>query len=380
MKKKHYQIDNLLSRNAVYSMAIGRRSNGKTFAVKYIALFGYHKKGIDINGYLDDGTQMAYIRRWDQDFIGKASKFYDDFLFNPELGNIIESKTKGKWNSVIYDAGHWYLRHIDADGKQDARDTSFFAVKFALTGEEHYKSNPFPMVRIAFFDEFITRGYYLPDEFVKLENLISTIVRERQDLRIFMMANTVNKYCPYFNEMGLTNVKFQKQGTIDFYTYGKSDTTVAVEYCLDNSDANSKTASKYFAFDNPKLKMITTGEWEIDLYPHLPMKYAQSDIQYMYFIVFDKEILQCEIVKPKESRTPFTYIHRKTSPIKDENKALIYQQGYDPRMNYRRYLTRPILNIEKKIAWFYTNDKVFYQDNTVGETVRNYLAWCKTSQ
>ena len=34
-------------------------------------------------------------------------------------------------------------------------------------------------------------------------------------------------------------------------------------------------------------------------------------------------------------------------------------------------------DIEKKIAIFYTRDKVYYQDNEVGEIVRNYLQWCK---
>lgn len=378
-KKKYYSIDNMMKQKAVYSMIIGQRSNGKTFKIKEIALFGYHKNGIEVNGYLDDGGQMALIRRWYDDFRGgKAPIMYDDFINNPDLGNVLDKRTKGKWNSIYYQSGKWYLQHIDKDGKVDRKDPNFFTIAFSLTGEEHYKSTSFPMVRFIFFDEFLTRQYYLPDEFIKFQNVVSTIVRKRTDVRIFMAGNTVNKYCPYFDEMGLTNIKNQKQGTIDLYKYGNSDLTVAVEYCEDVDAGKSKVASRYFAFNNPKLKMITTGEWEIDVYPHLPEKYNPNDIAYIYFIVFDKEILQCEIIhRPGKW---FTFIHRKTTPIKEGEKHLIYQQGFSPLPNYKRKITKPSSDLENRIAQFYRDDKVFYQDNTVGETVRNYLLWCASGK
>ena len=56
------------------------------------------------------------------------------------------------------------------------------------------------------FDEFITRSMYLPDEFVIFTNVLSTIIRDRNNVKIFMCGNTVNKYCPYYKEMGLNNV------------------------------------------------------------------------------------------------------------------------------------------------------------------------------
>jgi hypothetical protein len=77
-----------------------------------------------------------------------------------------------------------------------------------------------------------------------------------------MLANTVNRYCPYFKEMGLKDVEQMPQGEIYVYTYGNKDLTVAVEYC-DPVLATNKVASKFFAFDNPQLEMITTGAWEL---------------------------------------------------------------------------------------------------------------------
>ena len=62
-----------------------------------------------------------------------------------------------------------------------------------------------------------------------------------------------------------------EQGSIDLYTYGTEGLTVAVEYC--KAMAKSKQNNFYFAFNNPKLHMITNGAWELDIYPHCPYKY-----------------------------------------------------------------------------------------------------------
>ena len=120
--------------------------------------------------------------------------------------------------------------------------------------------------------------------------------------------------------------------------------------------------------------MITTGVWEIDIYPHCPYHYKPKNILFTYFIEFDRELLQCEVVQV--DGVCFTFIHRKTTPLKHPDTDLVFTTRYDARPNYRRKLTRPRLDIERKIAEFYATDKIFYQDNEVGEIVRNYLLWC----
>lgn len=215
---------------------------------------------------------------------------------------------------------------------------------------------------------------YLPDEFVLFMNVISTIIRQRDNVKIFMLGNTVNKYCPYFAEMGLTHVKEMKPGDIDLYQYGDSALQVAVEYVKPNK--NGKDNDLYFAFDNPKLQMITGGAWEIDIYPHCPEKYTPKDIKFMYFIQFNDDRLQCEVIVKKD--TTFTFIHRKTTPLKYDTYDLVYSPEYYPEPGRRRRITKPVLPVEEKIIWYFKADKVFYQDNEVGEIVRNYLLWCKT--
>lgn len=69
----------------------------------------------------------------------------------------------------------------------------------------------------------------------------------------------------------------------------------------------------------------------------------------------------------------FTYIHAKTTPIKDEENSLIYSLEMNGKPNYKRKLLSTASYVEQQVARFFAIDKVFYQDNEVGEIVRNYL-------
>ena len=357
--KKYYSLKNILSKKAQYNIIFGERSNGKTYSVLKYGLEQYTK----------DGKQMAIIRRWQDDFKGKrGASMFDSLAANYE----IEYMTKGKWTNVYYFGGRWFLCNYKDDGTREIDETPF-AYAFSITSMEHDKSTSYPNVTTILFDEFLTRTAYLPDEFVLFMNVLSTIIRDRTNVKIFMLGNTVNKYCPYFSEMGLKHIKNMEPGTIDLYQYGNSGLSVAVEYTAPNK--NGKGSDLYFAFDNPKLTMITGGAWEIDIYPHCPCKYKPKDVLFKFYIEFDSELLECEIVNADNNL--FIFIHKKTTPLKEPEKDLIYSTEYSPLPNRKRKITVPTSNMENKIYNLFKTDKVFYSDNETGEIVRNYIIWCK---
>lgn len=360
---KYYSLDAILSKDSIYNIIYGERSNGKTYACLEYA----------IKNYCSGKGQLALVRRWQDDFKGKRGAT----MFNAHVDNGLISKyTNNEWTDVYYYSGRFYFcKYDEQDKTKRITANEPFGFAFSLSSMEHDKSTSYPNITTIVFDEFLTRGMYLPDEFVLFMNVISTIVRHRDNVKIFMLGNTVNKYCPYFSEMGLNNVKNQEIGTIDVYTYGDSKLKVAVEYCNTN-EKSKKKSDMYFAFDNPKLSMITGGAWEMNLYPHCPIKYQPKDIRFIYFLIFEDDVLQCEVVKHDDN--VFTFIHRKTTPIKDENTDLIFSPTFDSRPNWRRKISRPTSKIEQKLYYFFKSEKVFYQDNEVGEIVRNYLLWCDT--
>lgn len=354
---RYYSLTKILQKRADYNIIFGERSNGKTTALlKY-----------GIKNYIENGDQMAYIRRWRDDLRGKRA----ETLFNGVIDiGYISQLTEGRFNSVCYLSGKWYLSLYDEGTKKHKCDSEPFCYGFTLSETEHDKSTSYPNVTTIIFDEFLTRKYYLVDEFVLFMNTLSTIIRQRDNVKIFMLGNTVNKYCPYFSEMGLKHIAQMPQGTIDLYHYGEDNNlTVAVEYV--GSSSAKKTSNKYFAFDNPKLQMITGGKWELDLYPHLQTKYTPKDIVFVFFLISQGVTLQCDVVALNNKN--FIFVHKKTTPIKNPDTDLIYTTDEHDAPNYHRRLISNLTKADKQIARYFAQDKVFYQDNDVGEIIRNYI-------
>lgn len=366
-KIKYYDVENTLNKvpDAHYYVIIGERSNGKTYSTeKHI-----------IKEYFENGSEFVYLRRFDEDIKqARASTIFNNVIND----GWVEKYSNGEWNSIYYYARKFYFKHIDKENPKNTRICNEpFGYAISLASEEHDKSTAYPNVRNIFFEEFMSRNY-LSDEFTLFQNALSTVIRLRDDIKIFMCGNTINKYSPYFSEMGLTNVKNMKKGTTEIYTYGDSGLKVCVEFS--DMPSKDKKSNVYFAFNNPKLSMIT-GEngsvWEIDIYPHLTqeMRYVPKDVIYKYFVEWDNELLECEIVKKNNSA--FTFIHRKTTPLRDDNTNLVYSTVHNYKPNYKRKITYASTKREKIILWFFKNEKVFYQSNEIGEIMRNYISWCK---
>ena len=346
-------------------MIFGERSNGKSYAVQE---YGLRK-------FLQTGEQMGVIRRWREDFRGKrGAMMFANLECNGYGKNVIKELSGGQYDRIVYNSSRWYLAYFDEGAQKNIINDKPFAYAFPLSEMEHDKSTSYPDITTVLFDEFMTRGTYINggEEFVLFMNCLSTIIRDRDNVKIFMCANTISKYCPYFNEMGLKHVRQMKRGDIDLYKYGDSGLTVAVEYS--DSPNKQKASDVYFAFDNDKLKMITGGAWELDIYPHLTMDYDKKDIVFSYFIIFEEHTLQADVIIG--SNTSFTYIHLKTTPIKDEDKDIVFFLTPNERHNWYSNILLPCNDITKRIYTFFRANKVFYQSNDIGELMSQYLVQC----
>lgn len=354
-KIKYYSLDRILKCGADYNIIFGERSNGKTYAcLQYL-----------LEQFVTTGKQAAYIRRWREDLRGKRA----ESLFANHVSNgYVETLTGGKWNTIKYVGGKWFLAFKDENDKITADQTPF-CYGFCLSEQEHEKSSSYPNITTIVFDEFLTRRYYLPEEFMLFMNMLSTIIRQRNDVKVFMLGNTVNKFCPYFTEMGLNQISVQEQGTIDLYSFGEDGAKVAVEYCA--TIQQEKESNKYFCFDNQKLQMITGGKWELAVYPHLPCKYKPNEVLFVFYIIFGESVLQGNIIQTGTNL--FCYIHAKTTPIRDADNSLIYSLEMNGKPNYCRKLLSTATQMQANVARFFATDKVFYQSNEIGEIVRNYL-------
>ena len=356
----YYTTDAIDKQNAIYNIIIGERSNGKTTAVLNKFLKEYISSGYK--------KQFAIIRRWEEDYKKKAgARMFENIV---ALGWVAKY-TNGEYNSIRYTGSDWRLIKVEENGETSKVHETPMAFAFALSSEQHYKSLSYPHIKNIVFDEFLTRSVYLPNEFILFQSVLSTIIRLKDDVKIYMLGNTVNKYCPYFEEMGLTNIKRMTAGSIDLYTYGNTGLTVAVEYCS-NVHSDKKKSNKYFAFNNPRLQMITRGSWEIDIYPHLPLDchYKPKNKIFSFYIEFQDEKFEGEVVILNENM--FAFIHRKTTPI-TEKYYPVYSLSVYPRYNYSSNIFKARNQAEQLVTALFKDGKIFYQDNEVGESIRNFL-------
>ena len=77
----------------------------------------------------------------------------------------------------------------------------------------------------------------------------------------------------------------------------------------------------------------------------------------------------------------FTYIHRKTGDIKHPDDLIFSTEDTSPLIFQTRKINQGMNKnrIVSKICEYFENEKVFYQDNVIGEIVRNYIQWCKSN-
>lgn len=353
----------LKKKKCQYNILLGERSNGKSTAV--------------LDEILSDCARnnhfAIYLRRRDEDLKSKrVATMYSAIVKR----GLVEKYTKGKYNDIKYYNSAWYLAtsYIDEKGNNvtEKADKPFMRA-FSLTASEHDKGFTLPDVYHIFFDEFFTRFGYLADEYVTFSHALSTFIREKDISTIYMCGNTMNGgYCPYFKEMGLTEIKKMKRGDIDVYKYGNTGLRVGV-FMTDSLPSKIKKSNVYFAFGNPKLSMITgDGDvWEMDLFPHCPIKYQPKHVRYSFFMIFDNITYQADLIC-KETHL-FIFIHDKTTPIKYPDKDLTYTSEYKSGLNYRQTIFKPISQIEKTILLLFLQNKVFYQDNEVGNAIKNFL-------
>lgn len=360
---EHYDIAPIDATKATYRLIVGQRSNGKTYAVcRHI-----------VDDYFDKSRRGAYIRRYEESIMPKNIAS----LFMPHIDRIREKcAEKGlPWNGYYYRSKEFHLCQYDEEGKVIARDDTAFCITCAINTAENTKGQDRGVVHTICFDEFMTRTGYLNNEFVLFMNLLSTLIRDRNNAVIYMLANTVNKYCPYFQEMGLKNIEQIPQGEIAQYSYGDTDLTVAVEYC-DAVNATKKAASKYFAFDNPQLKMITSGEWEFQLYPKAPYKIFKEDIAYTFYIQFGENLLCCDLVHPttkEHAEDLFIFVHLQTKDVDIDDDTIVYVEKFTTSVMQSVSIMYQPTVLHKRIATLIRNKSVCFSNNTVGEIYRNWL-------
>lgn len=261
---KWYRLDKILEYIAQYYVIIGERSNGKSYALNEYILDNFFIKG----------EQFAYVKRYDEDI----KKKYMTEVFPPLEKYVLEKYNK----RIKFYQGQWLAYDEGTSGKLSECEVMGYAMSLAQSNR--YKGTSYPNVTTILFEEFMSIDCsYIPDEINMFLNLVSTVVRYRTNVKVFMLANTISKYSPYFSALGLKAHRINKGSIVTkvftdkkgFKTKFVIERTENVNV-FDNKDNEDKVV--YNIFGNSGVgSMITTGDFEVHSYPKSIDSYTFSE-------------------------------------------------------------------------------------------------------
>lgn len=359
--KGHYNPIPVLKKGATYSMIIALRNNGKSTAMAILILYAWQ--------YFN--YPSCWIRRLRESLTARNIST----LFNTAF-KIVPNKKK--YDGIIFKSGTFvgYWENEKGKKKYDAP----FCYTQSLSSQESQKgTKDIKDLMFIVFDEFMSREYYLTNEFVTFVNTLSTVFRECYDASVVMLANPVSWKCPYFDEMGIKDVRKIPQGTIKLYKAENSNTSVALEMCGENQ-RNIHTDvinDRFFGFKNNQIESIRSGAWELPMYPHLDHDDNNDRLlDRSCYIQYDNDLLVIEI-REKADKSLYAFIRPYTNELDITSPEIyrVYQQRTNEGVKHYKVSTKIRNDKCDMLIWkkLYVENRMFYATNLVGETVRLFL-------
>lgn len=339
----YYSLARIKKYGCLYNLIIGKRSNGKTFAAL--------DEGLKI--YKATDKKIAYIRRYKED------------ITRPNLYQLFDPHPITKWGGGQYDGYTYTSREFKMANSETGSKSPVICQTFSLSAWERQKGSDKGDFGVIIFDEFITRDQYLPHEVDIFLEVLSSIMRDRGGVPVYMIANTVSQFCPYFTALGIDIQKISK-GEIK-----QVSNNCVIEYCEDNGKQGS---TKYFTpFATNKAKMITTGDWDFRKYPTLfPKSHKDYNFLLRFFVVLSDRKICGEVLSDKTGA--FIYFYPFTGDIRDQEHTIIYQHSMSINALHAVDFNCTTTSAHIIISDLIKNKKCYYRDNETGDGIAAFIA------
>lgn len=374
---KFYDITNIAKLNCQYNFLLSGRNQGKSYQVK-------HKVVKD--AFEDENNKFVYLRRYGVE-MGQNGDV-EQYFKNVDVPKV----TKKKWQFIVVQKKKIYLAKWDIKRKKiktldkngnptetiDEWEERLIGPQIgyivSLTESLQKKSLVYEDVENVVYEEFLTKGDYLHNEPDLLQELISTIARNRI-IKVWLIANTVTRLNPYIRAWGLFRVNKQEPGTIDVYEHHYNDVdgndmciTIAVEMIVSNNEAGTMAVGSY-------RNAIISGHWTTYPAPHLPepiehytichkIYFSYLDIVYLAYLLQDKEHNYFWYVKPGKERN-----YKASNGKIYKNDYPDFKRRITDYWDFSNYHTQKLIPINQK-EQFAINllniGKICYSDDLTG--------------
>ena len=171
----YYNIHDLKTYNRLHNMIMGVRGHGKTYCLTNECI----KLGLEVKD-----ISFVVLVRYKEDIVNLKDGWWDivahlypEYMFYSKR-NIIYAKN----NLETFPIGEF----------------------IALRDYMRAKRKPRPKVRIIFFDEFLNEeNDYLKNEIKAYLSVCDSVIRNRDNVRCYLVSNHISVLNPYFNYFGI---------------------------------------------------------------------------------------------------------------------------------------------------------------------------------
>jgi hypothetical protein len=379
MSVKWYSLDKIHKIPDVqYYMIFGERSNGKSYAV--------NKNSVD--NFFTRGEEFIICKRFDEDMKAKVCST----VFKPLEDYILEKYE----HKVKFYQSAWWAYHKDSDGKLAECKPMGYAL--SVNTSDRIKMSQYPNVTTISFEEFMSQSaLYLPDEVNLFINIVSTVVRNRTNVKIYLLGNAICKHNPYSDALEIKLHRMHK-GEIITREYKDNKgrrTKFAIERTENVDVFDTKENTKgivYNMFGKSGVgNMITTGDFETHNYnKHICGVTFSENIKDVpkgkYRIVSNKDRINILIKYEDYYYSIYRVVNNNevVYAFREIDKLTINPMRFNYIINNKQYF-KGIINIinlntysDKIIDWLLDEilhalkqDKFIFLNNDNGEDVNN---------
>ena len=315
-----YNAQQLLSYKRLYNIICGVRGHGKTYDET--------KRCIDI-GLQEKNLSFVVLVRYIEDI------------------NFV----KDSWWSIVE---HLYPKYKFFSQRRliyaqnlETSETFVIGEFVAISEYMRVKKSPRPYVKIIFFDEFLNEeNDYLNDEITKFLNVCDSIIRNREDVRVLMVSNTITLINPYFSYFGINKLNGR-------FTKGKYNSIVEF------------TDSEEFIKFRETTKFGSTIKGTTNVIENPPFKTKH----YLFNIVLNENNIEVSIVNGLLYFSKSNdYTRRSYTPYVENAK--MYHSTYVEK-TFRYF---------KMIQKYFMSDRVMYQSLIIKNSIIEFMQYLNGSK
>ena len=346
---------------ATWNVYLSERNRAKTTTWLIVGIAAYHRYKT-VTHYLR--TSRAMIAE------SKILTIYDTI----KSCGYISVLTCGAWNDIVYKRTKrsWYLCTRVGEEITKIDDNPCTRVMDVDECDEYKSGYACPDADLVIYDEFQNDSQRRGD-FLRLNNLLSTLFRSRTGCKIILLSNTIDKGHEYFDELELRDfISCSDAGDNTLIKTAKGTSIYCELLDKRQNTENKSIIQEYYGFRTKGIEAITGEGWQVEDVPHIDPDIKHRTLANNIYIYTRGLYIMLEPVLFADGTTAI-YAHKANEP-KEHADTYIYTHDVECGNSKHHYHLGSGNKLDRWIRNKLETRQVWYSNNDIGIKVARYIA------